>query len=95
MERHKEAGSFYCLDWQKEKLTLQGSMTLDKNYLAVQVMAVPCGTYFTDAYGVEHVPPDDCVLDQEENMKVLGTAIRLVVLSNQGFFKHSALDQTV
>lgn len=57
-------------------------MNLDKTYLVVQVMAVPCGTYFTDAYGVEHVPPDDCVLDKEENMKALGTSIRMVVLAN-------------
>ena len=72
----------YCLDWQKEQLILEGSMALDKSYQTIQVMAVPCGTYFTDAYGVEHTPPDDCILDQESVMAYLGTAIRLVILSN-------------
>ena len=57
-------------------------MTLDKSFQTIQVMAVPCGTYFTDAYGVEHTPPEDCILDKKAVMEYLGSAIRLVILSN-------------
>ena len=76
----------HCLNWDELNLDLQGTYKLDKIHNVVQVVAVPCATTFTDAYGVKHTAGPDCVWDKDEVLQNVGSVFNSIVYTNSGIF---------
>ena len=83
IQKFKQNGGLYCINYSLADINLYGSWIFENEYSALDIMAVPCGM---QPSGFTEPIREDCVWDRQEALNYLGT-ISLIIVYNQGVFK--------
>ena len=89
----QEAKEFFCMDEKAREHMLFGGWRSGKLYRALDVQILPCASRYVAYDGTVSEDDGSCVWDIEETIKYLGSAIQIIINTNQGIFNTNKYDE--
>ena len=85
VQKYKNSGGLFCIDWEKANFKLFGSKS-DSNHSVIDFVAAPCGLSETVLGGKQNNIRDDCNWNKEAAIEYIGD-FNIVMYYNLGRFQ--------
>ena len=89
----QEAKEFFCMDQKARDHMLFGGWKTGKTYRALDVQLLPCASRYVAYDGTVYEDDGSCIWDLEQTIEYLGSAIQILINTNQGSFQVNKFDE--